>query len=82
MAQSNPAPALNKSVKELHARLVDVLGGPPRGGEPGDPYWDASSKQFQDDFKGRVAKLLKSYADQPAGAPGGDGQSTAKRTSG
>ena len=81
MAQTNPARAVDKNVKELHEHLVNVLGGERADEKPGKPYWDTSSTKFQDDFKARVDKLLKTYAAQPTGSPGGHGQSAAKQTS-
>ena len=83
MAQSsNPAPALDKNVKELHEALVAVHGGERADETPGTPYWDTKATKFQTDFKARVDKLLKSYADQPTASPGGDGQATAKQAGG
>ena len=68
-------------VEELHKQLVTALGRPLEDEEPGKPYWDTSSTTFQDDFEARVAKLLKTYADQPV-PPGEDSQPAAKKASG
>lgn len=82
MAQSKTAPALDNDVKKLHQQLVKVLGGKRADEKPGTPYWDTSSTTFQDDFKARVAKQLKTYADQSAGSEGGESQSAAKQAGG
>ena len=81
MEKSKTAPVLDKKVKELHEELIEALGDRPLQDDEVEPYWDTSSTTFQMDFKARVDKLLKTYADQPV-PPGGASQAAATKASG
>jgi hypothetical protein len=61
--------------------LVEALGNRPLQDDEVEPYWDTSSTTFQKDFKARVAKLLKTYAEQPV-PTGGDSQASATKDNG
>jgi hypothetical protein len=81
MAQSNPEPPLDPSVRARHEQLVAVLGRRSGDQEPDEPYWDATSTTFQDEFRDRFADLVKTYTAPPTGSQDVDAKSTSKPTS-
>jgi hypothetical protein len=57
---------LNEEVVNLHEALIDVLGGPPPGGELEDLYWYPEDDEFQS-FVDRVIKETSSWNADPSG---------------